>query len=131
MNRYIRWPVGDDPEYEADPRHAQIIPKEVNSPIVKRDLHIDGDLPSAQVTTYRSFTRRGAYLAQDRYDIQHATKALATDMKSPTHEVLVRLKRLARYLKATPRVVQRSSGRAHFALSYDMVQMSSRPKSMQ
>ena len=44
LNRYIRWPVHGDPEYEADPRHAQLIisdlelnqSKEVNSPIVKR-----------------------------------------------------------------------------------------------
>ena len=25
LNRYIRWPVGQEPEYEADPRHAQVI----------------------------------------------------------------------------------------------------------
>ena len=76
-----------DPEFEADPRHAQFIlknlsleeAKEVNSPIVKRDVHNDGELPSAQVTTYRSLTRRGAYLAQDLYDIQHVTKKLATE----------------------------------------------------
>ena len=81
LNRYIRWSMGGDPEYEADPRHAQILikslnlenGKEVTSPIVKRDVHNDGELPSAQVTTYRSLTMRGAYLAQDRYDIQHTS----------------------------------------------------------
>ena len=107
--------MGGDPEYEADQRHAQLIlkslhlenGKEVTSPIVKRDMHNDGELPSAQVTTYRSLTMSGAYFAQDRYDIQHCTKELATDMKTPTNEGMVRLKRLARYLKATPRVVQR------------------------
>ena len=86
--------MGGDPEYEAGPRHAQLIlknlnleaAKEVNSPTVKRDLHNDGDLPGARVTTYRSPTMRGAYLAQDRYDIQDATKELATEVKAPTNE---------------------------------------------
>jgi len=41
----------------------------------------DGELTSALVTTFRSLTMRGAYLAQDRYDLQHATKELATEMK--------------------------------------------------
>ena len=115
LNWYVRWPEFGEPEYEADPRHAQLIlktlnlenAKEVNSPIVKRDIHNDGELPSAQVTTYRSLTMRGAYLAQDRYDIQHCTKELATEMKTPTNEGLVRLKRLARYLRGAPRVVQK------------------------
>ena len=79
LNRYIRWPQGGDPEYEADPRHAQLIlksleleqSKEVNSPIVKRDMLNDGELLSALVTIYRSLTMRGAYLAQGRYDLQH------------------------------------------------------------
>ena len=25
LNRYMRWSEGGDPEYEADPRHAQVI----------------------------------------------------------------------------------------------------------
>ena len=73
----------------------------MTSPIVKRDVHNDGELPSAQVTTYRSLTMRGAYLAQGRYDIQ------PTEMKTSTNEGMVRLKCLARYLKAAPCVVQR------------------------
>ena len=28
LNRYMRWPVGGGIEYEADPRHAQVIAKE-------------------------------------------------------------------------------------------------------
>ena len=114
LNRYIKWPENGDPQYEADPRHAQLIIKSLNleggnivtSPIVKRDMSNMSELPSAQVTTYRSLTMRGAYLAQDRYDIQHSTKELATEMKTPTNEGMVRLKRLARYLKGAPRVVQ-------------------------
>ena len=79
----------------------------MNSPIVKRDISNNGELRSALVTTFRSLTMRGAYLAQDRYDLQHATKELATGMKTPTDEGWTRLKRLGRYLKGAPRCVQR------------------------
>ena len=48
-----------------------------------------------------------AYLSMDRYDIQHAAKELATEMKTPTNEGIVRLKRLARYLNGAPRLVQK------------------------
>ena len=48
-----------------------------------------------------------AYLAMDRYDIQHTAKELATEMKIPMNEEMVRLKRLARYLNGAPRVVQK------------------------
>ena len=84
--------MGQEPEYEADPRHAQVISKElglvngatVTSPIVKRDLHNDGELKGADVRRFRSLTMRGSYLGHDRYDIQNAIKELATGMKTPT-----------------------------------------------
>ena len=114
LNRYVRWPEGGNPEYEADPRHAQILARELNleggksvtTPIVKYDVHNDGELKGADVKKFRSLTMRGAYLVQDRYDIQHATKSFATEMKTPTNEGMVSLKRLGRYLKGKPRVVQ-------------------------
>ena len=48
----MRWPEGGDPEYDADPRHAQVIAKELNleggksvtRPLVKYDIHNDGEL---------------------------------------------------------------------------------------
>ena len=43
----------------------------------------------------------------DKYDIQHTATELATEMKTPTKEGMVRLKRLARYLNGAPRVVQK------------------------
>ena len=49
---------------------------------------------------------RGEYLEYDRYDLQHATKELVTEMKAPTNEGWLRLKRLGRYLKGAPRCVQ-------------------------
>ena len=48
-----------------------------------------------------------AYLAMDRYDIQHMAKELATEMKTPTNEGMARLKRLARYLNGAPPVLQK------------------------
>ena len=86
----------------------------VTSPIVKRDLHNDGELKGTDVRTSRSLAMRGSYLGHDRYDIQNAIKELATGMKTPTNEDMVSLKRLARYLNGKLRCVQtfrRQSGR--------------------
>ena len=79
--------------------------KEVTSPVVKRSLHNDGELKGADVRTYRSLTMRGSYLGQDRYDIQHGVKELATGMKTPTDEDMVSLKRLGRYFVDSGRIV--------------------------
>ena len=81
----MKWPVEGDIEYEADPRHAQVIAREfsfeggksVTSPIVKYDLHNDGELKGADVKRYRSLTMTAAYLAMDRHDIQHTAKELS------------------------------------------------------
>ena len=78
----------------------------MTSPVVKRDLHNDGELKGKDCTIFRSLTMRGSYLGQDRYDLQHAIKELATEMKTPTNDGMVSLKRPARYLKGKPRVVQ-------------------------
>ena len=50
---------------------------------------------------------RGAYLAQDRADIQFACKELARRMSAPTQDDWAALKRLVRYLVYRPRVVVR------------------------
>ena len=85
----MRWPEGGDLEYEADPRHAQVIAKEFNlkggrfviSPIVKYDIHNDGELKGADVKKFKSLTMTVAYFAMDRCDIQHTAKELATETK--------------------------------------------------
>ena len=71
----------------------------MTSLVVKRDLHNDGKLKGESVRTFRSLTMRGSYLEQDRYDLQHAIKELATEMKNPTNEGMVSLKRVAPCLK--------------------------------
>eukprot|EP00959_Pyramimonas_sp_CCMP1952_P153054 3201655-Pyramimonas_sp.AAC.1 len=50
---------------------------------------------------------RAAYLSPDRADIGDAVKNLAKYMQSPRQVDAARLKRLARYLKGRPRVVQK------------------------
>eukprot|EP00959_Pyramimonas_sp_CCMP1952_P241949 5057334-Pyramimonas_sp.AAC.1 len=49
---------------------------------------------------------RASYLAPDRADIGDAVKNLAKHMQSPKQVDMARLKRLARYQKGRPRVVQ-------------------------
>ena len=49
----------------------------MTSPIVKYDLHNDGELKGADVKRYRSLTMTAAYLAMDRHDIQHTAKELS------------------------------------------------------
>ena len=56
---------------------------------------------------YRALTARANYLAQDRMDIQYATKEVCRGMCSPTKGDLKKLRRLGRYLKSEPRVVIR------------------------
>ncbi|CAK0906520.1 unnamed protein product [Prorocentrum cordatum] len=58
------------------------------------------------VRLYRSVTMRASYLAPDRADIGDAVKNLVKHMQSPKQVDMARLKRLARYLKGRPRVVQ-------------------------
>ena len=51
---------------------------------------------------YRSMVMRGAYLAQDRADIQFACKELARRMSAPTQDDWAALKRLVRYVLGLP-----------------------------
>ena len=59
-----------------------------------------------RISKYRSLVVRAAILAQDRPDLSEAAKRLARKMQRPT-EADFGLKRLARYLKGTVRLVQR------------------------
>ena len=62
-------------------------------------------LPAYEVRKYPSLVVRPNYLAQDRSDIQFAIKELSRSMANPTTGDMIRLKRLARYLKGSPRLV--------------------------
>ena len=56
---------------------------------------------------YRSVVARGNFLAQDRPDIRYSVKELCREMSSPSCGSWRRPKKLCRYLKGTPRVVQK------------------------
>ena len=115
LNRIVRW-GGDGIEYEADPRHAEIIiselglkgSKAVATPGVKcSTLDTAEPLAGREASQYRSLVARANYLAQDRMDIQYSVKELTRRMSCPDSEDWVALKRLGRYLVGKPRIVLR------------------------
>ena len=65
---------------------------------------MDTAIASQRGSLYRSLVMRIAYLAQDRGDLQYATKELARGMSEPTEWYWSQLKRLGRYLLGRPRV---------------------------
>ena len=107
--------------YEPDPRHAEILLKDlgmetckpVKSPNEKltaealaKRLELDVVDPH-RISQYRSLTMRAAFLAQDRPDLSETVKCLARKMQGPTEADFGDLKRLARYLKGKMRMVQK------------------------
>ena len=59
-----------------------------------------------EATQYRALAARLNYLALDRADIQFATKEVARYMATPSEGNWLLLKRMGRYLKDNPRLVQ-------------------------
>ena len=118
LNRLVTW-HSDRLEYEADPRHAEIIiaelalqsAKPVSTPggrDNKEKEGADGDSPALdqrKMFQYRSLVMRAQYLSLDRRDIQFATKELARKMQAPTERDWQALKKLGRYLLGKPRLV--------------------------
>ena len=114
LNRVLRWDA-QGIQYEADPRHAEIIIRElgllgskgVSTPGVKHSGVLEEGEPLSRQdsTKFRALVARANYLAQDRVDIQFAVKELTRRMSAPDSEDLVALKRLGRYLQQAPRVV--------------------------
>ena len=116
LNRVIRatekgW------ELEADQRHVDIIVEQLNlkeaNPVKtpgeeEQVWEIEGNsepLDEASSRKYRELAARANYLAQDRMDIQFATKEVCRGMCQPTKGNLKKLRRLGRYLKGHPRTV--------------------------
>ena len=64
-------------------------------------------MDDAESRKYRELAARANYLAQDRMDIQYATKEGCRGMCHPTKGDLKKLRRLARYLIAVPRLVMK------------------------
>ena len=109
---------GERIEYQADPRHAEIIVKQcglqgsetkgVVTPGVKEPVtdELLKPLSGAEATElYRSICMRIGYLALDRPDLQYAAKEIARGMSAPTMRHLHMMKRIARYLVHSPGLV--------------------------
>ena len=116
LNRIVEW-KGSSICYEADQRHAEIIcdelgfgaeSKGVVTPGTKQEMSEENErkLEAGWASRYRALVARANYLAQDRPDIQFATKELCREMSDPTLRGWNGLKRLGRYLVAYPRYVQ-------------------------
>ena len=124
LNRILRW-TKEGIEYEADPRHVEIMLKQLNiqdckfvaTPGTKEEGQIkEGDkndnvvsdsLSSERTSAYRALVARANYLSPDRPDIAFSVKELARSMSSPCGSDWLKLKRLARYLKGKPRIVMK------------------------
>ena len=112
LNRYVRWNSDGERswiEYEPDPRHWESA-KGVTTPSVKKRL---GDvlmtspqLDALQTRHYLSVVMRATYLSQDRPALSYSTTELARDVQKPTEQSMTNLKRLGRYLKKRPRLMQ-------------------------
>ena len=109
LNRTITY-TGTGIEYEPDPRHAEIIVKDLgleacNSVVTPGEAEeqitdeVDKKLSAEQASKYKSIVARANHLAVDRPEIKFATKECAKAMSDPTLGDMRRLKRLGRYLK--------------------------------
>ena len=79
--------------------------KSVAMPGIKREFEEDSTLMH-NPTEYRALAARANYLAQDRVDIQYAAKEISRNMSSPENADWCKSKRLGRYLKGEPRLIQ-------------------------
>jgi len=122
LNRVIRWSE-DGITYEADQRHSELIvadlgleaAKGVTTPGSRDDVakaeeanekESEGTLSPQEKTSYRAISARLNYLALDRPDIQYAAKEASRKMSAPEAGDWALLKRIGRYLKKVPRLVQ-------------------------
>ena len=126
LNRIIRWGK-KGPEYEPDQRHAEKIvqalglekAKPVATPWVDDQINKNKlrplmceELPRADATKYRAIAARVNYLAADRIDLLYASKCVGKYMSNPTVQSMEHLKRIGRFLKGKPRLIQ------HFPLGW-------------
>ena len=113
LNRTVTYSKGGI-DYEADPRHAELIvqelklqeSKEVVTPGIEEEMATptsDRLLDSSHTSRYKSIVARANYLSADRPEIQYATKECARKMSKPTEGDWMKLKRLRRFLRGHPR----------------------------
>ena len=82
--------------------NESVVPGVKEKPIKEDEVELD--VKDAKV--FRSVVARANYLAQDRPDIRFACKELCREMSKPTVKAWKALKKLCRYVKGQPEVVQ-------------------------
>ena len=121
LNRIMIWQKGQGEDmitYEPDPRHAEIIMKEMGvesskpltSPAVRSEVEDDegeDQLAEEQSTAIRSIVARAGHLTLDGPDIQYVCKEVSSAMASPCERNLDMLRRFAKYLRGRARLVHR------------------------
>ena len=115
LGRVVEWRK-DELWWEADPRHVEKIFQVCglvsgNPSVVPRvklqEEHGDEELAGEDLVRYRSVVATANFIAQDRPDVRFAVKEFCREMARPTCASWRKLKKLARYLKGQPRVVQK------------------------
>jgi hypothetical protein len=115
LNRKICWKQ-DEVTFQADGKHVEKMLEDMNMqeckassiPGVKEAIqdNDDEELGWQDSRTFRSVVARANYLAQDRPDIRFSVKELCRCMSKPSQRAWKGLKKLCRYLKGHPEVVQ-------------------------
>lgn len=121
LNRIVTW-RSDCIEYEADPRHAEIIIKISHDDKISKvpgskcdnDRELSPELSPQESTQYRAAAARCNFLAIDRPDIQYASKEASKYMSNPRQCDWDLIIKIARYLKFRPRL------KHVFSLNHDM-----------
>ena len=116
LGRVVEWRK-DELWWEADPRHVEKILQVCglvsgNQSVVPgaklhKEHRDDEELAGEDLVRYRSVVATSNFIAQDRPDVRFAVKELYHEMARPTCASWRKLKKLARYLKGQPRVVQK------------------------
>jgi hypothetical protein len=110
LNRVVQW-TEQGIKYEADQRHSEIIMREAKLGNDSKSVKTPGMKIQEESgegfseSGYRSIAARSNYLSQDRPDIQFATKEICRNMASPEARHWPGVKRIARYLKGSSRLV--------------------------
>ncbi len=125
LNRVLRWTTHGI-KYEADPRHAEILARDVGAtgPAVRtpgtkgsKDEKVEEEaLDDAATRWFRSGAARANYLAMDRPELAFATKELCGRMAAPVVSDAAALRRVARYLVDEPRLVYTFAWQHHGSL---------------
>ena len=120
LNRCLRWVVsgatGHSIEFEADPRHVDVLCAQLSLTSKSNVVATPGEkgktpilegplLGSSDSALFKSAAMRCSFLAQDRPEIQFASKEVARCMASPTVSGMAALKRLVGFLNGHRRVV--------------------------